>query len=319
MSRLRSAIPFPVSVFRLSFSSLLGILTGDRKPDALPVVRVSSVRRPGGTAGARSGDAARRRRARAHPRRGRSTRGDVGGGRAAVLPPRGGRVAGGRCRRLCPLGRPRQGAADGRAGEPRRGAGVLFGHPQGGAPRRDRGARRVVRDRPRARGGIAPTRRDVLREHGGAGGEGARGDAGAMGASRRALARDLRLARRVPGTGVSGVGSEGACPSCTPASSRLWADLGAALQPVLKESQFFGALPDGCAALKPAERQRFFAVGAGDRRVHVPAAATFYTQLPAAVRRLHSAARDKLLQILQLAGPTVAADACPRSCRSSAR
>jgi hypothetical protein len=86
-----------------------------------------------------------------------------------------------------------------------------------------------------------------------------------------------------------------------------WADLGAAVQPVLKESQFFGALPDGCAALKPAERERFFSVAVAIARVNPPAAVSFYTQLPAAVRRLQSAARDKLLQIFQLAGPTVAA------------
>jgi nitric oxide reductase NorD protein len=86
-----------------------------------------------------------------------------------------------------------------------------------------------------------------------------------------------------------------------------WADLGVALQPVLKESQFFGALPDGCAALKTGERERFFTVALAIARVHVPAAATVYTRLPAAVRHLHGSARAKLLQILQLAGPTVAA------------
>ncbi len=87
----------------------------------------------------------------------------------------------------------------------------------------------------------------------------------------------------------------------------VWADLGAALQPVLKESQFFSALPDGCAALKAAERECFFAAALNIARVQAPAAATFYLQLPPAVRRLHSAARDKLLQIFRLAGPAVAA------------
>jgi len=86
-----------------------------------------------------------------------------------------------------------------------------------------------------------------------------------------------------------------------------WADLGAALQPVLKESQFFGALPDRCAALTPAERERFLAAALAIARVHAPAAATVYTQLPAAVCRLRRSARDKLLQIFQLAGPAVAA------------
>ena len=41
--------------------------------------------------------------------------------------------------------------------------------------------------------------------------------------------------------------------------------------------------------------------------VNPVAAATFYGQLPAALRRVPGTARDQLLQIFQIAGPTVAA------------
>src|SRR5262249_25696533 len=97
-----------------------------------------------------------------------------------------------------------------------------------------------------------------------------------------------------------------ALPSLHAAEFGLWADLGAALQPVLKESQFFSALPDGCGALKPAERAGFLAAALDIAHVHAAAAATFYVQLPAAIRRLQSPARERLLRIFQLAGPAVA-------------
>ncbi|MGH3054185.1 MAG: hypothetical protein ACRDL7_04310, partial [Gaiellaceae bacterium] len=85
-----------------------------------------------------------------------------------------------------------------------------------------------------------------------------------------------------------------------------WADLGAALQPVLRETQYFTKLPSGLAAFKPPERAAFFAAALIVARTNLAAAAAFYTQLPTAVHRLQGAARLKLLQIFERAAADVA-------------
>jgi len=85
-----------------------------------------------------------------------------------------------------------------------------------------------------------------------------------------------------------------------------WADLGVAVQPALKESQFFTALPAGLATLKPDERHLFFAAALVIAAVNAAAAATFYTQLPAALRRLQGPARLKLLEVFYAVGSTAA-------------
>src|ERR1700687_5341879 len=86
----------------------------------------------------------------------------------------------------------------------------------------------------------------------------------------------------------------------------VWADLGVAVQAAFKESRFFSAFPSGLTAFKPDERRLFLTAALAIARVSAGAAVTFYTQLPAAVRRLHGPARAKLLEIFHRAGPQVA-------------
>ena len=85
-----------------------------------------------------------------------------------------------------------------------------------------------------------------------------------------------------------------------------WADLGVALQSVLRETQFFAKLPTGFAVFKPPEREAFFAAALAVASVNAAAAAVLYTQLPAAVQRLQAAVRLKLLQVFQRSGAAVA-------------
>jgi len=80
-----------------------------------------------------------------------------------------------------------------------------------------------------------------------------------------------------------------------------WAELGVALQPALRENQFFTDLPDGFPTLKGDERIRFFstlALMAG----HAPkAAALVYQRLPTVLRRLPAQTRQKLLDVFRCA------------------
>jgi nitric oxide reductase NorD protein len=84
-----------------------------------------------------------------------------------------------------------------------------------------------------------------------------------------------------------------------------WADLGAAVQSVLREHQYFTALPPGFARLTAAERPLFFATGLVLAQGDAGAAATFYTRLPAAVQPLPAPARLKVLQIFHAAAVAV--------------
>ncbi|HVM96162.1 MAG TPA: hypothetical protein VMT89_07220, partial [Candidatus Acidoferrales bacterium] len=93
-----------------------------------------------------------------------------------------------------------------------------------------------------------------------------------------------------------------------------WAKLGTALQAVQREQQFFGSLPSGLATLKPADRELFFATALAASAVDAISAARLYHDLPAALRRMQSAARLKLLQILHCSSGTTAsavADVAP--------
>jgi nitric oxide reductase NorD protein len=85
-----------------------------------------------------------------------------------------------------------------------------------------------------------------------------------------------------------------------------WADLGVALQPVLRETHYFTKLPPGFGAFKPPERAAFFAAAAIVARTNAAAAAAFYTQLPTAVHRLHAAVRLQLLRVFERAAAAVA-------------
>ncbi len=85
-----------------------------------------------------------------------------------------------------------------------------------------------------------------------------------------------------------------------------WADLGVAVQRVLREGRFFNTLPVGLATLKPEEREVFFATALALAAVNPAAAATFYTEVPAALRRLHTSVRLKVLRICEHAGVSVA-------------
>lgn len=86
-----------------------------------------------------------------------------------------------------------------------------------------------------------------------------------------------------------------------------WADLGVALQSVLRENQFFAQLPPGFAGLSPAERDLFLQNATAVAGVNPAAAAVFYTKLPAAIRRLVPENRYKLLRALAVVGASAAA------------
>jgi nitric oxide reductase activation protein len=93
-----------------------------------------------------------------------------------------------------------------------------------------------------------------------------------------------------------------------------WARLGIAVQPLLREEQFFAALPPGFSILKPAERATFFtmlhAVAAHDTK----SAAAIYKHLPPVLKRVSAQTRGKLLEILRHAAPASAsavADVAP--------
>ena len=84
-----------------------------------------------------------------------------------------------------------------------------------------------------------------------------------------------------------------------------WADLGVRLQPALKESRFFAALPNGLGTFKVPERTLFFATAKEIAATYPQAAAAFYTQLPPSIRRLHATSRLALLQAFRYAAPAL--------------
>jgi len=84
---------------------------------------------------------------------------------------------------------------------------------------------------------------------------------------------------------------------------RPWIDLGAAVEAARRDAQFFGPLPSGLAALKPTERLGVLQLAAEIATRQPTAAASVYTELPAALRRVPGALREKLLQALRAAAP----------------
>jgi nitric oxide reductase NorD protein len=92
-----------------------------------------------------------------------------------------------------------------------------------------------------------------------------------------------------------------------PALYQLWAGAGVALQPVLKERDFFGKLPRELHEWKDAERETFLRLVlalAADSPKH---AAVVYRELPAAMRPLSPTARATLLRTLLRSGKYAAA------------
>jgi hypothetical protein len=76
-----------------------------------------------------------------------------------------------------------------------------------------------------------------------------------------------------------------------------WADLAIALQGNMRERQFFAKPPTGFSSFTAAERELFLATALRLARSLRPAAWTFYTQLPAALRRVSAPTRLKLLEV----------------------
>jgi len=99
-----------------------------------------------------------------------------------------------------------------------------------------------------------------------------------------------------------------ALPLLGAADLTLWADLGVALLPVIKETQFFAPLPDGLGLLAGAERNRFLAAVLQMARVSPKAALTVYRELPPAIRRVHLSHRGKLVEIFHSGASAAAED-----------
>jgi len=83
----------------------------------------------------------------------------------------------------------------------------------------------------------------------------------------------------------------------TASELELWADLGVALQPNLREAQFFTKLPAGWSTLKPEERTVLLTAALRLADVSRPAAAAVYRDLGTSVRRLHGTVRMTLLSV----------------------
>ena len=88
-----------------------------------------------------------------------------------------------------------------------------------------------------------------------------------------------------------------ALPLLTIADLPLWADLGVALLPVVKETQFFSTVPIGLATLSANERSVFLQAVLRAAAANPKAAFTIYRELPPAIRRVHSAHRAKIVTV----------------------
>jgi hypothetical protein len=85
-----------------------------------------------------------------------------------------------------------------------------------------------------------------------------------------------------------------------------WVDLGVALQPALRENQFYAQLPAGFTSLSSAERELLLTTAAAVAAVNPDAAAAFYAKLPVTLRRVQAAVRVKVLQAFALVGAAAA-------------
>lgn len=89
-----------------------------------------------------------------------------------------------------------------------------------------------------------------------------------------------------------------ALPILSVADVAVWADLGVALLPAIKETEFYKSLPDGLAGLSANERSLLLLAVRRGAPSNVKAALVVYRQLPSTVRRMPSAYRGRLLTIV---------------------
>lgn len=80
---------------------------------------------------------------------------------------------------------------------------------------------------------------------------------------------------------------------------RSWTQLGAAVEAAHRDAQFFGPLPPGLAALKPAERLGVLQLAAEVAQREPTPARAIYLDLPAALRRVPGPLREPLLHALR--------------------
>ena len=97
-----------------------------------------------------------------------------------------------------------------------------------------------------------------------------------------------------------------ALPVLSPEEFGAWADLAVAVQSVAKENRYFAALPPALASLSSGERTDLFNAALTLAAANPAAAYTFYTQLPAALRRVRAPIRAALLEVLRCAGTAIA-------------
>src|SRR5262249_55089139 len=93
----------------------------------------------------------------------------------------------------------------------------------------------------------------------------------------------------------------------SPEQFPLWAGLGAALRRVMRESEFYGALPVKLAEWADADRTAFLRTALALAVYAPPTAATFYSEGAEAIRALPATLRTTLLQVCALAGKRAAA------------
>ncbi len=87
-----------------------------------------------------------------------------------------------------------------------------------------------------------------------------------------------------------------------------WGGLARRLHPAARESDVFGALPDGFHLLRGDDRQHLFAITYAAAAISPKDGWFVYRELPAAVRRLHPPIRSKLLALLAQAARGAAAE-----------
>lgn len=91
-----------------------------------------------------------------------------------------------------------------------------------------------------------------------------------------------------------------ALPLLTVADLGLWADLGVALLPVVKETQFYSTVPIGLATLHANERSVFLQAVLRAAAANSKAALVIYRELPPAIRRLHTTHRAQIVTLFHI-------------------
>lgn len=87
---------------------------------------------------------------------------------------------------------------------------------------------------------------------------------------------------------------------------QLWAGIGAALHPVIKEREVFGVLPRGLQRWSEAERELFLRTTLALATVAPKQAHELYRELPGVLRRIAAPERQALLRVLALTGKRLA-------------